>query len=299
MKKSNAFLPKRKQEDLYFLVSEILKDLPETEMIILYGSYARNEYVEFDERVEFGIATTFMSDYDILVVTSGIDDEKVIKKLDELDGRFMTDKDAETQTPVQFINEDIHIFNQQLEEGKYFYSQIKEDGVILYDSEKFKLGKRKKLDSDEKQKQAQAYYDEKFGKANDKFTMAEYALMKGLYNESIFNLHQVFENCYYAIRLTFTLRSNKQHNLLKLHSSVRRYSPELAVIFSFNNAEEKRLFYLVKGAYVEARYNPQFLVTKDDIDALIPKVILLIDITRRICEARIKEYGDMIYIHAC
>ncbi|WP_255491460.1 hypothetical protein [Dysgonomonas sp. ZJ279] len=57
--------------------------------------------------------------------------------------------------------------------------------------------------------------------------------------------------------------------------------------------EEKRLFNLVKDASIEARYNPKFIVTKEDIDALIPKVELLRDITKRICELKIGEYGEM------
>ena len=36
MKDSIAYLPKDKQEDLVFLVKEILKRLPQTEYIILY-----------------------------------------------------------------------------------------------------------------------------------------------------------------------------------------------------------------------------------------------------------------------
>ena len=39
-------------------------------MIILYGSYARNTYVELDIQRDFGGGEIqFMSDYDILVVT--------------------------------------------------------------------------------------------------------------------------------------------------------------------------------------------------------------------------------------
>lgn len=34
-----------------------------------------------------------------------------------------------------------------------------------------------------------------------------------------------------------------------------------------------------------------FVVTKEDIDAIIPKVELLRDIAKRICEERIKGYG--------
>ena len=96
--------------------------------------------------------------------------------------------------------------------------------------------------------------------------------------------------------MTFTLRNNKQHNLSKLSSSVRRYADDLGTVFPQNTPEEKRLFVLLKAAYVEARYNPYFVVTKEDIDALIPKVELLRDITKRICEAKIKEYGEKSYM---
>lgn len=218
MKKSISYLPKRKQEDLYFLVKEIKKRIPQTEMIILYGSYATGKYVEYDERIEFGIPTSFMSDYDILVVTNGISDKKVGNVLDNIDDLYY--KDPDHQTPVQFINDDIKTLNRQLEEGRYFYTQIKQEGVILYDSGNIKLARRRKLKFDEIKQQAQEYFDEKIEKANDFLEHALFDYQRQKYNMGSFMLHQACENYYYAIRLSFTLRSNKQHNLSKLSSSV-------------------------------------------------------------------------------
>ena len=291
MKKSISYLPKSKQEDLNHLVKAVLEKIPETQIIILYGSYARNEYVDYDERVEFGITTTYMSDYDILVVTSGISDKLVGSKLDNVDDKYY--QNPEKQTPVQFINDDIKKLNTDLEEGRYFYSQIKQEGVILYDSGKFKLARRRKLNFDEIRKQAEEYFNEKLENAERKLGMSQLALEKDWYKDAIFNLHQACENLYYAIRLVYTLKNSKQHNLTKLSSSVKSYSADLAKVFPNNTSEEKRLFNLIKAAYVEARYNPDFLVTKEDIDALIPKVELLRDITKSICEKKIKEYGEM------
>ncbi|PXV61123.1 HEPN domain-containing protein [Dysgonomonas alginatilytica] len=291
MKKSIAYLPKSKQEDLIRLVMEINKRLPEAEMIILFGSYARNEYVDYDERVEFGIPTSFRSDYDIYVITSKISDNKAGIILDNIDALYY--KEPDYQTPVNFINDDIKTINKALEEGRYFHTQIKQEGVILYDSGKFKLARRRKLKFDEIQRQAQEYFDEKYTKAQEHFRMSELAYKENFYQQAIFNLHQACENYYYAIRLSFTLRSNKQHNLTKLAASVKGHSADLAHVFPNNSVEEKRLFNLVKDAYIEARYNPKFLVTKEDIDALIPKVELLRDITKRICEVKIGEYANM------
>lgn len=68
MKNSIAYLPKNKQEELNFLINDI-----ETVAAILYGSYARDNYVKRGIRVESGgVSIVKISDYDILIITSGI-----------------------------------------------------------------------------------------------------------------------------------------------------------------------------------------------------------------------------------
>ena len=247
MKRSIAHLPKRKQDDLYFLVKKVVERLPQTTMIILYGSYARGSYVDYDERVEFGIPTSYMSDYDILVVTDGITDKEAGQKLDNVDELYY--KYPESQTPVEFINDDISKLNSDLSEGRYFYTELKREGILLYDSGKHKLARRRKLHYDEIKQQAEEYYNEKLKRANEYFDIAAYCYDKEKYHLASFNLHQTCENLFYAVRLTYTLRNSKQHNLAKLLSSVRKYSPEFSKIFPNETKEEKRLFKLLKSAY--------------------------------------------------
>ena len=70
MKQSIDFLPERKQRDLHELVGLIRDEVKDVVMIILYGSYARNTYVELDIRRDYGGGKIqYMSDYDILVVS--------------------------------------------------------------------------------------------------------------------------------------------------------------------------------------------------------------------------------------
>lgn len=291
MKKSISYLPKRKQNELNFFVEQIRKRLPEAEMVILYGSYARNEYIERNERDEHGIPTIKISDYDIMVLTNGISDKKAGVILDNIEDLYF--KDIDMQTPVQFINDNVKNFNKAIEEGRYFETEIKKEGVILYDSGRFKLARIRKLNFEEIKEQAQEYFDEKFESANEFLFLAKMASKEGMFKKASFLLHQACENYYYAIRLTFTLRSNKQHNLSKLTTSVSSFSPELDTVFPLKTEEDKRLFSLIKAAYVDARYNPHFMVNKEDIDALIPKVELLRDIAKRICEEKIVEYNGM------
>lgn len=291
MKKSISHLPNVKQEDLHFLTEKIKERIPQTEMVILFGSYATGKYVEYDERIEFGVPTSYMSDYDILVVTSETMNKKISHQLDNLE--YIYSNNTERQTPVQFINEDIKTLNRQLGEGRYFYTQIKKEGILLYDSGKYKLVRRRKLNYKEVQQQAQEYFNDNFERANNFLDDGDYNYKKGTYKMASFMLHQACESYYDAIRLSFTLNNPKQHNLAKLASAVIRYSKKLALVFPLETQEEKRLFKILKTAYIEARYNPDFVVTKEDIEALIPKIELLRDITKCICEQKIEEYGNM------
>ncbi len=294
MKKSISYLPSTNQRDLHFLVESILSRVKQTEMIILFGSYARNKYVVYDEKYEFGKIQFYVSDYDILVVTSGISDGIAGKALDNIEVQYYNRaKDPDRQPPVQFINIDMKKLNKELTEGRYFYTQIKQEGVVLYDSEKFKLPRRRKLNFEEIKQQAQEYYNEKFRKANEFLIDATNAYNRGSYVQASFYLHQSCENYFYTIRLVYTQQNSKQHNLTKLLNSVKKYSNEFVKVFPQDTTEEKRLFELIKAAYVNGRYDPDFIVTKEDIDALVPKVELLRDITKRICEEKIKEYGEM------
>jgi len=263
-------------------------------MIILFGSYARNKYVVYDEKYEFGKIQFYVSDYDILVVTSGISDGIAGKALDNIEVQYYNRaKDPDRQPPVQFINIDMKKLNKELTEGRYFYTQIKSEGVILYDSEKFKLPRRRKLNFEEIKQQAEEYFDEKYKTANVFLKNAVFNYNEKEYRMASFMLHQACENYFYAIRLVYTQQNSKQHNLTKLLNSVKKYSNEFVKVFPQDTPEEKRLFELIKAAYVNGRYDPDFVVTKEDIDALVPKVELLRDITKRICEEKIKEYGEM------
>lgn len=291
MKKSYSHLPEYAKNDLIQIVTLIRENVPHCEMIILYGSYAKGTFVEYDERDEFGILTSFMSDYDLLVVTSNADVREVGHLLDIVDDKYY--KRPDNQVPIQFINDDIEKLNSDLSEGRYFYTDINKQGIMLYDSENYKLEPARKLNFEEIRQQAQEYYNDNFNSANELFENAEFNYSKGWYKKSSFMLHQACENYFYALRLVHTLKNSKQHNLSKLLGATRKYSPELQIIFPRNTKEEKRLFELLRLAYVEARYNSKFVVTRNDIDALFPKIERLRNITELICKSQIETYQLM------
>ena len=293
MKKSIAFLPKKNREDLKYLVELILDKIPVCEMIILYGSYARGTYVSYDEREEFGIPTSFKSDYDILVINSAWSYDKIENKLASVRNIYDKRGDHRYRVPVQFIHDSIKKVNEDLKYSRYFYTELKRDGIMLYNRGKNKLARRKPLKFGEIKKQGEEYFGEKYAKARLFMEQAVFMYDKEEYVMSSFNLHQACENLFNAIMLTFTLKNDKEHNLEELFKASRGYAPELIRVFPVGNEEEERLFKILVCSYIEARYNPEFKVSREDVEDLMVKVEKFEEVTKQVCERRIKEYEKL------
>ena len=292
MKTSINYLPERKREDLRRIVKCVLEVLPDCEMIILYGSYARNTYVDYDQRIEYGVRTCFMSDYDILVVTATRFQNFAINSiLNKAIDNYYKGKNPYESTTIQFINESIDDLNKAILKNRYFYTDIKREGIMLYNSGRHKLARRRKQNFQEIKELAEEYYTEKLERANKFLKYAILARNETDYKEASFFLHQACENYYTCIILTFTLYGPKEHSLIKLSARAKTHSLESSQAFPRDTEEEKRLFELLQYAYVQARYNKLFRVTKEDIEALIPKVELLRDITKQSCEEKIRAYA--------
>lgn len=298
MKKSIKYLPVRKQRDLEYLVKLIRENIEDCEMIILFGSYARNDYVDYDQRTEFGLRTCYMSDYDILVVTRrkiSIDlDGQVFEKIRT---KFSQYKPPYYHTVPQFINESISNLNRDLSRGAYFYTEIKKQGVILYDSGNFTLERPRKLNFDEIYEIAKGYYDDKFPYATEFIEVAKSELdsdsEKIKYRMAAFLLHQAAENFLRTIPLVYILYGYKSHKLAELMGNCKKHTTEIFDVFPQDTDEEKRLFELLQESYVQARYNKDFVVTREDLEALIPKVEHLGTIVEKVCRKQLDYYLEM------
>ncbi len=292
MKTSLSHLPAEKQHDLARLTELIRTEIRDVVMVILYGSYARGTYVDCDRRTEFGVTNYFLSDYDILIVTKrrlGVKEYDVYTRIKD---KFFGAMDRRLHTNPQFINESISHLNHNLELGQYFYYEIKEQGIMLYDSGEYTLSESRELDYAEIGKIAQEYYDDKFGRADSFLIDVGHAADREDFKQASFYLHQATENYLRTIPLVYILYGYKDHDLELLMSYCKRYTLELAKVFPRDTDEEERLFKLLQRAYVEARYNKDFVVTRADIDALSPKIEQLRDITTQVCKERIDSYNQ-------
>jgi HEPN domain-containing protein len=113
--------------------------------------------------------------------------------------------------------------------------------------------KIRELTAEEYQKKAQGYFDQWFESANRFLESFKFNYDKEYWQESAFNLHQSTEKYYTTILLVFTAYRPKDHNLETLGIKVEMCDHQFAV-FPQSTDEEKRLFELLKKAYIDARY---------------------------------------------
>ena len=294
MKRSTRFLPPNKRQDLQQLAALICEHIKQVEMVILFGSYAKNKYVDYDQRIEFGTPTYYMSDYDIAILTRkpiGAIEYSLYEKIKD---KFFENKNRQFHTHPQFVNYGIDDFNYALSKAHYFETEIKEQGIVLYDSGAYKLARRRKLDYTEIRDRAQKYYDDKFVKASDFLDGVKFYYDSNRYKMASFHLHQSVENFLRTIPMVFILYGHKSHDLSELMNAAKKHTTEIYKAFPQDTAEEKRLFDLLQRAYIESRYNPDFEIAKEDIAALLPKVEQLRDIVQTVCRDRIEYYESRI-----
>ncbi|HMC02411.1 MAG TPA: HEPN domain-containing protein, partial [Flavobacteriaceae bacterium] len=170
------------------------------------------------------------------------------------------------------------------------------EGIVLYDSQKFKLATPKILTPEESQQKAQDYFDQWFESANMFFKDFLYNFKeceKGRHylNKAAFELHQATERYYTTILLVFTDYRPKDHNLETLGIKVEMCDMRFAV-FPKRTEEEKHLFELLKRAYIDARYKmKEYHITKADLEYLSGRVGELKQLTEEICLEKIEQIG--------
>ena len=82
----------------------------------------------------------------------------------------------------------------------------------------------------------------------------------------------------------------RKHVLKFMIEKCKAYTLELAKVFPLDTEEEKHLFELLERSYIEARYNDKFVVPKEVVDALVPKVDLLFNIVEDVCRKQFDYY---------
>lgn len=281
-----SFLPKEKLVQLDMAKELILKKIGnDVSKIILYGSYAKGTWVQ-DKKSFDGLEYEYVSDFDVLVVVSSLEEKEYILEDKIVNGwKFPTFLAPDVRS-IEYIN-------YELESGNYFFEEVLREGVMLFD-DKITSFKPYKESSNGEQSVANKYFEKSMKNAEEFESAAKNAIRNSNISIATFMLHQAAENYYSAILLVFSGYKPKVHNLKLLRERAKEYSEELYFLFRPHerNPEETKLFSLLKRGYVEARYHATFEISPEEIVELSARIQTMRNIVFILCQERIKSLSN-------
>lgn len=287
MKADISHLPEPKQRELR-QITEIIRAQGEVEMVILFGSYARGDWRE-EKDLPDKPWSGHASDYDILVI--------VADPARAADVNYHYALREATNAPkfsayVQPIVHHIQHVNTYLEEGGYFFLDIKREGRLLYDSGRWELVEPRVLSGKERQRIAQSDFGYWFERAQRFYRHYAIDHAEADFRGASFQLNQAAESAYKCILLVFTGYCPHEHMLDWLGGHAAAFGPVYREIFPQETQQEREHFVLLNRAYIGARYRKDFVVFLGDVEYLAPRVKKLLDVTKEICQQRIAATGQ-------
>jgi len=284
MNTSLEHLPDSKRQALKWAL-DIIQEMVAPDMLILFGSYARGDWVE--ELADDGVHYQYQSDFDLLAVVKNEHTATKIERKKSLRDRL----NRELKTPVSLIAEDIQFVNRGISKGQYFYTDILREGILLHNTGKLQLASPKALHPNERKQLAEEDFEYWITNANKYKEYSDIAYGKNDYNESAFFLHQATERLYGTILLVFTRYKPSTRDLEKLSHRVASVEPRFLPIFPQGTQQERNRFELLRKAYVDARYKPSYTISAEELQWLAARVQQLQQLTEKLCNEKIQSYA--------
>lgn len=252
--------------------------------IILFGSYARNDWVD-----EPG--NGYQSDFDLLVIVSHPDLTDVADYWYVAEDKIL--HDSAIARPVNIIVHTLDEVNQALSRGEYFWTDIARDGIVLYELPGSALATPKPLTAADAYEMAGTYLSKQLPAVDRWLKLADVSQAEGKADaewarNAAFNLHQATETAYACFLLVRTLYFPRSHNIKFLRSLAEDSEARLIEAWPRATRIDRRRFALLKRAYVEARYSASYEIGNDDLDALSHSVRALRDIVETVSRERLE-----------
>ena len=272
-----SYLPANKVKELETITQRIV-GTRRAEIVLLFGSYARGDY-----KAKRGETKGKKSDYDILIVTSDTKNRNVLRS--ELRKIF-----KDIGITVQLIVEQIDFVNSNLEEKQYFFTDIKREGKVLFNSGKYKLADSKEPTPIRRREIAEEDFEQWFKISKGAIRNYKHSFEHKDFGWAAFHIQQVVEMCYTAIEMVFTHYNPYEHNLEVLRNRTLLFDRRVKNALPYETEEQQELFDYLNFAYIGGRYrsDEEFPVTKEQLDYWSKESKKVLALTETICKERIE-----------
>ena len=292
-------LPLAKQRELERVVQILFEEFDEARVlstqdwkkkgrilkIILYGSYARGGWVD-----EPHTAKGYQSDFDLLIV---VNDDRLtdrvqywVKAEERLNRELAITKTL--RTPVNFIVHSLHEVNDGLAHGRFFFMDVRRDGIAIYQSDDSELAEPKPKTPAQALTMAEEYFEDWFPAACKRFDGAKFHIEHGNNKDAAFDLHQATERLYHCVLLVCNFYTPHVHNLAFLRTQAERLDRRLTSVWPMDTRKDRAMFEKLKDAYVKARYSKHYRISAEELAWLSACVEELGRVVQAICEERIQ-----------
>lgn len=253
--------------------------------IILFGSYARDDWVDEPEN-------GYQSDFDLLIVVSHADLTDISDHWYIAEDKIL--RDPEVGRTLNIIVHTLADVNRALSRGEYFWVDIIRDGILLYDLPNHSLATPKPLTAIDAFEMAKEYFDMSLPAIGVQLQTVDFQFQQGRDDlvwrkAAAFSLHQAVERAYACYLLTATFYFPRSHNIKFLRSLAEDREPRLVEAWARDSKIDRRRFELLKRAYVEARYSASYEISAADLEALAASAEKLRAIVEVICGMHIAD----------
>ena len=297
MKTSLDHLPAAKRKELDFVVQTLRDGFAEALSrrtmpryrngkilkIILFGSYARGDWVEDPKG-------RYFSDYDILVVVNHDDLADLEEFWDGPDQIFLREyaSGERLRTQPNFIVHSLDDVNEKLRLGRYFFTDILRDGITLFEEGGFPFVAPEALSAKDAHSETKTYFAEWLSSSRAFAELSTAARTLKRPKEAAFLLHQAAEKAYHGLILTLTLYRAKTHRLNLLRDRAEAMDTRLIGVWPRTNKFERQGFDLIRRAYVEARYSPHYEISEEHLVWLEERVTALQAVVKVVAAERLE-----------
>ena len=130
-------------------------------------------------------------------------------------------------------------------------------------------------------------------KADEFLGYAKVGIAQGWNNSAAFQLHQATERLYQCVLLTLTLYIPKLHDLRALRVDwCLPHDSRLSNVWRDDDLFGARCFKLLRAAYVDARYEIDYKITRQELEWLVARVEDLRGVVDEICRAHLARPFD-------
>jgi HEPN domain-containing protein/predicted nucleotidyltransferase len=262
----------------------------EIAFVILFGPFASGDFVA-------------NSDYNFLILTKEkkYANKNKVNRLRKRISDAINSKIKDKTHHLQLTIEPVAYANSPVSEKRYFFADIKRDGILLYDSGRSELLilPGLEINSADRIHNAKINYRNTLDKAIDFMRYCQFGIDQGDLDGAAFNLHQTAENLFNCTILVLNGYEARTHDLVELNKLCSANSNKFLNIFFSNNNEERRSFDLLRKAYNKSRYGGQYEISRKQLEYLADRVMILMEIVIDVCGKRINQGLSQIGVIKC